>query len=336
MPRVRSPKRGSRAFSPRKRAKDINGRVKFWPETIGDPHLLGFAGYKAGMTHVFVIEDRNRAPDFGAELKNAATVLDVPPMMIIGMRAYEKTYDGLKALSEAWMQDLPVDIYRTVKTHGEKAPEKTLKKMEKMLDHVAHLRVIAATQPRLASVSKKKPDIFEIALGGGSIEDQFDYAKDLLGETINVSDVFDAGESIDVIGVTKGKGFQGPVKRWGIRILQRKSRKTKRGVASIGPWKPRRVMPGVPRAGQMGLHNRVEHNKRILLMGSDSERVNPKGGFKNYGEVKGDYVLLKGSVMGPSKRLIKLRKAARTSRYPAEAPQVTYLNTEFGRQAEDD
>jgi large subunit ribosomal protein L3 len=335
MPRVRSPKRGSRAFSPRKRAKDINGRVKYWPETNGDPHLLGFAGYKAGMTHVFVIEDRNRAPDFGMELKNAATVLDVPPMMIIGMRAYEKTYDGLMALSEAWMQDLPVDLYRAVKTHGEKAPEKTLKKMEKTFDHVAHLRVIAATQPRLASVSKKKPDIFEIALGGGSIEDQFNYAKDLLGETINVSDVFDAGESIDVIGVTKGKGFQGPVKRWGIRILQRKSRKTKRGVASIGPWKPRRVMPGVPRAGQMGFHNRVEHNKRILLMGSDPERVNPQGGFKRYGEVKGDYVLLKGSVMGPSKRLIKLRKAARTSRYPTEAPQVTYLNTEFGRQAED-
>lgn len=231
MPRVRSPKRGSRAFSPRKRAKDINGRVKFWPETTGDPHLLGFAGYKAGMTHVFVIEDRNRAPDFGAELKNAATVLDVPPMMIIGMRAYEKTYDGLKALSEAWMQDLPVDIYRTVKTHGEKAPEKTLKKMEKMLDHVAHLRVIAATQPRLASVSKKKPDIFEIALGGGSIEDQFDYAKGLLGETINVSDVFDAGESIDVIGVTKGKGFQGPVKRWGV------------GSYNANPGRPRGVSP---------------------------------------------------------------------------------------------
>jgi large subunit ribosomal protein L3 len=85
----------------------------------------------------------------------------------------------------------------------------------------------------------------------------------------------------------------------------------------------------------MGFHNRVEHNKRILLMGSDPERVNPQGGFKRYGEVKGDYVLLKGSVMGPSKRLIKLRKAARTSRYPTEAPQVTYLNTEFGRQAED-
>ena len=336
MPRVRSPKRGSRSFSPRKRARSINGKVTFWPEADSDPRLLGFAGYKAGMTHVFVIEDRRRAPDFGVELKNAATVLDVPPMMVIGLRAYEKTHDGLKALSEAWMRDLPVDIYRAVKTHGEKDPKKALQKIEKLFDHVAQLRVIAATQPRQASVSKKKPDIMEIAIGGGSLEDQLEYAKELLGKTVNVSDVFDIGESIDVVGVTKGKGFQGPVKRWGIRILQHKSRKTKRGVASIGPWKPRRVMPGVPRAGQMGFHNRVEHNKRILLLGSDPERVTPKGGFKRYGEVKGDYLLLKGSVMGPTKRLIKLRKAARSSRYPTEAPQVTYLNTEFDRQVEGD
>jgi large subunit ribosomal protein L3 len=336
MPRVRSPKRGSRAFSPRKRARSINGSVKYWPESDGDPHLLGFAGYKAGMTHAFVIEDRNRAPDFGMELKNAATVLDAPPMMIVGVRAYEKTYDGLKALSEAWMQDLPVDVYRAIKTHGEKDAKKALQHMEKTLGHIAYFRVIAITQPRLASVPKKKPDVMEIAVGGGSINDQFEYAKDLLGKTVSVSDVFDTGESIDVIGVTKGKGFQGPVKRWGIRILQRKSRKTKRGVASIGPWKPRRVMPGVPRAGQMGFHNRTEHNKRILLMGSDPERVTPKGGFKKYGDVKGDYLLLKGSVMGPTKRLIKLRKGARGSRYPTEAPQVTYLNTEFNRQVEDD
>lgn len=336
MPRVRSPKRGSRAFSPRKRARSINGKIAFWPEADGTPHLLGFAGYKAGMTHVFVIEDRNRAPDFGMELKNAATVLDAPPIMIVGMRAYEKTHDGLKAFSEAWMKGLPVDIYRTVKTYGERDPKKKFEKMEKFLDHMAQLRVIAATQPRLASVSKKNPDVLEIAVGGGSIEDQFEYAKSLIGKTVNISDVFDAGESIDVIGVTKGKGFQGPVKRWGIRILQHKSRKTKRGVASIGPWSPRRVMPGVPRAGQMGFHNRVEHNKRILLLGSDPERITPKGGFKKYGEVRGDYLLLKGSVMGPTKRLIKLRKAVRASRYPAEAPQVTYLNTELGKQAEDD
>lgn len=336
MPRVRSPKRGSRSFSPRKRAKSIKGRVDFWPEVSGDPQLLGFAGYKAGMTHVFLIEDRERAPDYGMEIKKAATVIEAPPMVVVGLRAYQKTHDGLKALTEAWMADLPTYTLMALKTHREGDPESGLRKIESLLDKTSHLRVIAATQPKEAFGSQKKSDLMEIAIGGGSIEEQFEYAKSLLGETIKISDVFDAGEMIDTVGVTKGKGFQGPVKRWGIRLLQPKSRKTVRGVASIGPWKPRRVMHGVPRAGQMGTHNRTEYNKRILLVDSEGERVTPKGGFNRYGEVRNDYVLLKGSVMGPVKRLIKLRKAARGSSYPSEPPQVTYINNEFTRQMEAD
>lgn len=336
MPRVRSPKRGSRSFSPRVRARSIDGRVKYWPEYEGDPRLMGFAGYKAGMTHVFLIEDRDRAPDFGMEMKNAVTIIDTPPMMVVGVRAYEKTYDGLTALTEAWMDKLPVDLFRRIKTHGGASLAGGMKRMEKVKDDIAELRVIAATQPKLAAVEKKKPELMEIVIGGGSVDDQMEYAKGLIGETVSVSDVFAPGESIDVIGVTKGKGFQGPVKRWGIRILQRKSRKTVRGVASIGPWKPRRVMPGVPRAGQMGFHNRTEFNKRIVIMDSDGEKVNPKGGINRYGLVRGDYILLKGSVMGPPKRLIKLRKAARKSTYPSEPPQVTYINTEFLNKMEAD
>lgn len=333
MPRVRSPKRGSRAFSPRKRAKRIGGKIGFWPEAEGGPHLLGFAGYKAGMTHVFAVEDRDRSPDFGSEIKNAATVIDAPPMNIVGVRAYELTHDGLKALTEAWMDGLPIDVYRRVKTHGGKGQEEGLESIEVKMDRISQLRVIAATQPRLTGAPNKKPDLMEIAIGGDSIEEQLEYAKGLLGETVSVADVFDVGESIDIIGVTKGKGFQGPVKRWGIRILQHKSRKTVRGVAAIGPWSPRRVMHGVPRAGQMGFHNRTERNKRILLMGSDGERVTPPGGFNRYGGVGSEYVLLKGSVMGPPKRLIKLRKAARRSKYLVEPPRVTYVNTEFLRKA---
>ena len=278
MPRVRSPKRGSRSFSPRKRAKSINGRVDYWPQYEGDPKLLGFAGYKAGMTHVFMIEDRDRAPDFRREMKSAVTIIDTPPLIVVGVRAYEETYDGLKSLTEAWADNLPVDVYRRIKTHGGASLKSGLDRIERKKERIAQLRVIASTQPKLASVEKKKPELMEIVVGGGSVDEQIEFAKGLVGQTVGISDVFEPGESIDVIGVTKGKGFQGPVKRWGIRILQRKSRKTVRGVASIGPWKPRRVMHGVPRAGQMGFHNRTEFNKRIILMGSDGERVNPKGG----------------------------------------------------------
>ena len=79
----------------------------------------------------------------------------------------------------------------------------------------------------------------------------------------------------------------------------------------------------------MGFHNRTEFNKRIMLMNGDVDRINPKAGFKNYGFVKGDYLLLKGSIIGSAKRLIKLRKTARDTDYPEEAPQITYLHTEW-------
>jgi len=330
MPRVRSPKRGSLSYSPRKRAKNPKGRVSHWPKLDGSPQLAGFAGYKAGMTHLFYIEDRRRVPTYGREVKAAATVIDTPPVLVAAIRAYKKTVDGLKVVTEAWMRDQPRDLHRRIPFATDPRPEDRLREMRGNLDKLAEIRVIVATQPRLASIPQKAPDLMEIPITGGSIEEQLDYAESLLGKTVSVKDVFQPGEAIDVVAVTKGKGFQGPVKRWGIRILSHKSRKQKRAVASIGAWTPRRVLPQVPRAGQMGFHNRTEYNKRIMLMGEDNERVNPKGGFKRYGLVKTEYVLLKGSVAGPPKRLVKMRKAVRPQHYEAP-PQITYLHTEWGK-----
>jgi large subunit ribosomal protein L3 len=329
MPRVRSPKRGSLSYSPRVRARSAKGRVGYWPKLEGEPQLAGFAGYKAGMTHLFYIEDRQRVPEFGQEVKTAATILDTPPMLVVAIRAYKKTHDGLQAMTEAWMQNQPRDLHRRITFATDPQPQSKLDKIAEGIDKVVEIRVVTATQPRLSSLSQKVPDLFEIPVSGGSIEAQLDYAKGILGKTVTVQDVFSPSEGIDIIGVTKGKGFQGPVKRWGIRLLARKARKSRRAVASIGAWVPRRVVPQVPRAGQMGFHNRTEFNKRILLMNGDTERVNPKAGFKNYGFVKGDYLLLKGSIAGSAKRLVKLRKTVRATDYPEEAPQITYLHTEW-------
>jgi large subunit ribosomal protein L3 len=291
--------------------------------------LVGFAGYKAGMTHLFYIEDRRRDPEYGQEVKTAATVIDTPPMLVVAIRAYRKTQDGLQAITEAWMQNQSRDLHRRITFATDPRPNEKLSGIEKNIHNVAEIRVIVATQPRMTSISQKVPDLFEIPIMGGELEEQLEYAKKLLGQEITVNDVFNPGEGIDIIGVSKGKGFQGPVKRWGIRILSRKSRKSKRAVASIGPWVPRRVMPQVPRAGQMGFHQRTEYNKRIMLMGEDNERINSKAGFKNYGFVRGNYVLLKGSVTGSAKRLIKIRKSVRAVDYPKEAPQITYIHTEW-------
>ncbi len=291
--------------------------------------MLGFMGYKAGMTHILMIEDKPGSQNLGKEVSHPATILDVPPIVVFAIRAYKKNHQGLQTLNEAWMEDPPKDFDRTLVLPEKFNTKEGLKKMEEALDEISEIRLLAATNPRLAGVPKKKPDIMEIKVDGGSIIEQSEYAKSLLGKNISVTDVFKEGKLVDVVAITKGKGFQGPVKRWGINILPRKSRKTKRGVAAIGAWKPPRVLYTVPRAGQMGYHQRIEYNKRILKIGIDGKEVTPKGGFLKYGPVKGTYVILDGSLPGPVKRLIRLRYPARPpKKLPESAPNIIHISLE--------
>ncbi|HID90493.1 TPA: 50S ribosomal protein L3 [Candidatus Bathyarchaeota archaeon] len=326
MVKKHAPKRGSLAFIPRKRAKSIVAKPYFWPSVEGDKVIpLAFVGYKAGMTHALVVQDLPGSPLYGKEVCKSITVIDAPPVVVCGVRAYATDANGDEhALTEAWAKTYPKDLGRALTAPKSYNTDDMLRKIEESLDSVTRIRLIVCTQPRLAAVPKKKPEILEIELGGGTIRDRFEYAKSVLGKTIRISDVFRDGMLVDVLGVTKGKGFQGPVKRWGIRILPRKSRKTKRGVGAIGPWKPGRVMYTVPRPGQMGFHRRTEYNKRILRVGEKGEEVTPKGGFTNYGIVRGDYVILAGSIPGPPKRLIVLRYPARPKAVPDTPPKISY------------
>jgi large subunit ribosomal protein L3 len=332
MPRPRSPRKGSKSFSPRRRTDHIDGRIRYWPTPVEGPQLLGFAGYKAGMTHLFLIEDGEKKPEFGQEVRFAATVIETPPIQICAVRGYEMTYEGLKVLSESWMVEPDKNLMKKLKNSRKSDPAKALEHLTSLLSKIKEIRILAATQPRLTSMPKNIPDLVEIKIGGGNIEQQLEYANNLLGKTINVSDVFRSGEFVDIAGATKGKGFQGPVKRWGIRILQNKSRKTIRGVAAIAPASPRGINIHVARAGQMGFHHRVEINKRVILIGSDGEKVTPKGGFIRYGQVKGDYLVIKGSVMGPAKRLVRFRKAIKPYKLSLAAPNMTFIATEWRKE----
>jgi large subunit ribosomal protein L3 len=250
-------------------------------------------------------------------------------MLVCAVRAYTKNAYGLQTITEAWMKDPPEELERVFTLPENFKTEENLKKIEENLDKIAKIRVIAITQPKQTSVPKKKPDIAEIEVGGGTIQQQFEYAKNLLGKTVNPTEIFKEGQYIDIIAVSTGKGFQGPVKRWGVTILQHKGRKTKRGIATLGPWNPHHVMYSVPRAGQMGFHQRTEYNKRILKIGNDGKEVTPKGGFVRYGIVRGPYILLDGSVPGPEKRPIRLRYPARPPKQVAEElPQITHISLE--------
>ena len=330
MSRHHQPRKGSVAFSPRKRAASETPRITAWPENE-EACLLGFPGYKVGMTHITMLDSRKSSPTEGMEISTPVTILEAPQIVVMGIRAYRQDTRGLKTLADILANDLDEDLKRKISLPKENDLEAKLKDFKEKMDEIVDIRVLVHTKPRLASVPKKKPEILELGLGGKTVAEKLDYAVSVLGKEINPSDVFADGEHTDAVAITKGKGFQGPVKRFGVRIQYGKAARSskKRHVGSIGPWTPARTMWTVAMAGQMGYHKRTEFNKKILKIGGADEvdAVNPDGGFVKYGLVKNGYFLVKGSVPGPSKRLVMLRKAIRPHGKHDDVPQISYIST---------
>lgn len=326
MPQRRRPKKGSRAFGPRKRAKSQTPRLDSWPEISGAPKIQGFAGYKAGMTHAFVVDKKAKSTTSGMEVQTPVTVVEVPPMKIAAVRFYENTILGLKTAGEVWAADVDPLLDRRVNVPKRGEPD--FSRFDGL--DVEDIRVLAYTQPKLISgVPKKVPDLMELRIGGGSMSDRIEYAKGLLGKEVTITDFAPEGAIIDVIAITKGKGFQGATKRWGIKLLSHRNSKHRRGIGNLGPKRPGYVRSTVPLGGQMGYHQRTELNKKIVKIGTDGKEVSPKGGFTNYGEVRNTYVLIKGSVPGPTKRLIRFRDGTRVpAKADTSAAEVTYVSIE--------
>ncbi|MFQ5974956.1 MAG: 50S ribosomal protein L3 [Candidatus Hydrothermarchaeales archaeon] len=329
MPKAHHPRRGSIGYSPRKRAKRIFGRIKSWPSE-DKVRMQGFAGYKAGCNHLSMVDDRPHSPIKGQEINTMATVIETPPMVVAGIRAYKRTTNGERAVTETWSKNITKDLARVFPFP--KKPTQDLREFRKTVKEADDIRLLVHTQPKKSSLPKKKPEVMEYAIGGTNIEEKYGYAKDLLGKEIKISDIFEDGDLVDVVSITKGKGFQSPRKRWGTKLLGRKDRKGKRTAGNLGPFTPGAMMWTVPQSGQMGYHQRTEYNKRILKIGEDGQEVTPKGGFLQYGIIKGGYIIVQGSIPGPRKRMIRLRPAIRPPKRRVEGkPDLTYISTESGQ-----
>ena len=327
------PRRGSLAFSPRKREKTAIARFRSWSKGDGEPKMQGFAGYKAGMTHVMMVDNGSHSLTEGMEISVPVTILETPSMKIAAIRAYDHTPYGTKSLTEAWAKELDPELGRSSPSPENRDTLTALKKIEELISQgiVDDIFVLTYTLPaRIPSIPKKKPDVMENRIGGGDISTRFEYAKKILGKEIDISDVFKDGELVDVAAITKGKGTQGPVKRWGVQVQKHKHARTgkKRHIGTLGPWHPARIRWQVPQLGQMGYHQRTELNKQILRIGSDSEDVNPKGGFLKYGTIGNGFVILKGTVPGSVKRLIRMRPAIRPPTVSKSIPEISYVSTE--------
>lgn len=283
--------------------------------------LLGFAGFKVGGIHVLTIDDREKTPNFGKQLLNAATVIATPPIKIIGIRAYKTDLYGDHAIFDVYTKDLPKELSRRVDV---KQAEDAMVKAEGKVAQASSIMAIASITPSSVGISQKKPFVFELGLSGKDAKAQFEYAKSILGKEIKASDIFQPGQNIDVFGITRGKGVEGPITRFGVKRKQHKSRKSVRAVGTLGPISPAVVMYTVARQGQRGFHQRTEYNKRILVMSSAEKdsAINPKGGFKHFGLVKGDYIIVRGSIPGVPQRLIKMRHPIRNIPKKVLEPKV--------------
>lgn len=364
-----APRHGSLGFLPKKRCTHHQGKIRHFPrdDASAPVHMTAFKGYKAGMTHVVREMERTGSKAHKKEVVEAVTIIEAPPMIVVGVVGYVKTPRGLRQLHTVWAGSLSESckrrFYKNFKASKHKAFEKYQKvlqtdagkedfkeKLGKIARRCQVVRVICHTQVNLMShLGIKKAHIMEIQLNGGTSADKVAWAKDKMESQVSIKDVFAEGEMVDILGVTKGHGFEGAIHRWGCKKLPRKTHKGLRKVACIGAWHPSRISFSVARAGQNGYFHRTENNKKIYRIAagvnevegkptnfngstdadSTQKVISPMGGFPHYGEVKQDYVMIKGSTVGCKKRVVTFRKPtlAQTSRASQEAPNLKFIDT---------
>ena len=351
------PRKGNLGYLPRKRTKHHRGRIRSFPKDnkANAPHFTAFGGFKAGMTHILRDVDRVKSKLDKKEKVEAVTVIETPPLKVVGLVGYIETPRGLRALSTVWANHLDKNTLRRFYKNWVRSKQKAFsryqseikdsKKIEVQLNRIrkycTSVRAIVHTQHDLMKhFRQKKNNVFEVQINGGkTIGDKVSFVQSFFEKEIRVDNVFGPNELIDVIGVTKGKGFTGVMKRWGVRHLQKKSHRGYRKVGCIGAWHPSRVAWSVARAGQDGYFHRCELNKKIYRMGKGErggvknnattevdlteKNITPMGGFPHYGVVRDDFIIIKGCCVGPKKRFVLLRKAMTTATSRSKLEKVT-------------
>jgi len=265
-----------------------------------------------------------------------------------------------------WYKSKKKAFTKYAKKHSETKGSSITRELERIKKYCTVVRILAHTQIHQTPLKQKKAHLMEIQINGGSPADKVKFGYDLFEKPVEIDTIFEQDEMIDCIAVTKGHGFAGVTSRWGTKKLPRKTHKGLRKVACIGAWHPSHVQWTVARAGQDGYHHRTSVNHKIYRIGKGKDEKNAAtefdivakqitpyvtdpyyviqllttysmGGFVRYGEVKNDFVLLKGSVPGVKKRVMTLRKSMfpHTSRKSLEKVELKWIDTssKFGHGA---
>ncbi len=279
------------------------------------------------MTHAFMVDYRKRSTTAGQEVSVPVTVVEVPPLRVVAARLYARVPYGMRVVGEVWGTDGSANVARRMPPHPASSPEALTRFSATGGDEV---RLVARTQPELVSgVPSKTPTLFELRVSGEKFDERRAFAVQQLGAELSIEKVAKEGEFVDVLGVTKGFGFQGHIQRWGVKLQPRKNSKHRRMIGTLGPHNPSFVTYRIPQAGQQGYHRRTQFNLRVLKVVRDpkADPITPAGGFPHYGEVRSACVVLHGSIPGPAKRLLRFRAPIRSRVATVEKVDVRYFST---------
>ena len=300
-----STRHGSLQFYPRVRAKEFLPSVH-WRSIPSKKEvgLLGFIGYKVGMMSAYVKDNSPQSLTKGKRIIVPVTILECPKVKVLSVRFYNNT----KIIGEVMNKNLDKELSRVIKL-----PKNVTKKFEDFKEgDYDDIRVVIYSEVKKTGV-KKAPDIVGVGVSG-NLNEKLEFAKNIFSREISIKD-FIKEDVVDMRGVTKGKGLQGTIKRFGLTLKAHKSEKGRRTLGSGGPWHPARVDYTQPRAGQMGFFTRVVYNNKIVLIGSINEKdINPACGFNGFGKIKTDYLIVQGSIQGAPKRQLLITMPLRPSK----------------------
>lgn len=174
--------------------------------------------------------------------------------------------------------------------------------LKKTLEKDGYEAIQVGYEDKLKNVNKCEKGIFEKAKVTPK-QNLFELKGDEMlnfevGSEIK-ADLFQAGEAIDVIGTSKGRGYAGVIKRWGHKIGPKghgSGYHRQQGSFANNGRCNNRVIPGKKMSGHMGNQSATILNLNVVKVDADK-----------------NYILIKGGVPGPKKGLIKIRSAVKSN-----------------------
>jgi len=126
MAKARNPRHGSMQFWPRKRSKRAYAKVRSYANS-NEKNIVGFAGYKVGMTHLLIKSTRPNSMTQGESIFRPVTIIECPLLKVAAIKFYKRTAYGLKAVNQILAKNFDKNLKRKIlipkKESNQKEPE---------------------------------------------------------------------------------------------------------------------------------------------------------------------------------------------------------------------